>query len=175
MADPAVIREALWTLGQISKSSREKVELKLGGMSQNCWIMSYRIGKHQKLEHCKKSIHSLPGTVSKGHSSAKDGFCPPIKSKGILPKERLLSTSNNIYHCLYPTQHQYGAQERRFSQSLQSKRGLRNESPLIKWTELKSEEQAQCPKTHFGAYSPQLLQWKGDFEGVFLWSWLRRE
>lgn len=99
MADPAVICKALWSLGQTSKSRREKLELKLGGITQNCWIMSYRIGLHQKLAHSEKSVSSLPGTVSKGHSSDKDGFCPWIRSKGILPKERLLSTDNNL--CFY--------------------------------------------------------------------------
>lgn len=70
--------------------------LKLGGITQNCWIVPNRTGQHQKLAHCKKSISSLPGTAGKGHSSAKDGFCPQIISKGILTKKKLLSTSKNL-------------------------------------------------------------------------------
>lgn len=78
MADPAVIREALWSLGQISKSSREKWKLKLGGMSQKCWIMSYRIGQHQKLAHCKKSISSLPSTARKATAVPRMGSAPQL-------------------------------------------------------------------------------------------------
>lgn len=144
MADPAVIWEALWSLGQPPNPAGKKWNLNWAEWVRthvgSCPTELVSIIAHCKLAHCKKTINSLPGTVSKGHSSAKDEFCPPIKSKGILPKERLLSRNKNVYHCLYPTQHQFGAQEKRFSQSLQSKRGLRNESQLIKWTELKAEK-----------------------------------
>lgn len=134
MADPAVIREAFWSWGKVSNSSREKVELKLGGILRIVGSCPTELVSISNFHIVKKSISSLPCTARKGHSSVKDRFCPPVRSKGIskgiLPKERLLSTSNSVYHCLYPTQHQYGTQERMFPQSLQSKRALRIELQL---------------------------------------------
>lgn len=37
----------------------KEMALKLGGITQNCWIMSYRTGQHKKLARCKKSILCL--------------------------------------------------------------------------------------------------------------------
>lgn len=56
----------------------KKWKLKLGGISQNCWITSYRIGQHQKLAHCKKSIPSLPGQSAKATGGPRMGFAPQL-------------------------------------------------------------------------------------------------
>lgn len=81
MADPAVIREAFWSWGKVSNSSREKVELKLGGILRIVGSCPTELVSISNFHIVKKSISSLPCTAAKATAVSRIGSVPQLDQK----------------------------------------------------------------------------------------------